>query len=136
MIDDTPMLRGLKLTRTYGEGATLTHALREVSMDLFRGQLVLLMGPSGSGKSTLLAVMSGLLKPDQGHVMAHDGESLRDVWEMTPRSASSSAFAIAGLSFRDIISFLPCRPANSWKSSFAGEMKRTAAMLAAVPMRC
>ena len=38
------------------------------------------MGPSGSGKSTLLAVLSGLLEPDSGQVLADDDGHLRDVW--------------------------------------------------------
>ena len=37
----------------------------DVSIELERGQVALLMGPSGSGKSTLLAVLSGLLQPRQ-----------------------------------------------------------------------
>jgi putative ABC transport system ATP-binding protein len=56
-------------------------ALHEASLDLFPGQLVLLMGPSGSGKSTLLAVLSGLLRPDQGQVLALD----QDLWELSER---------------------------------------------------
>ncbi len=47
----------------------LTYALSDVSIDLYPGQLALLMGPSGSGKSTLLAVLSGLLQPDAGKVL-------------------------------------------------------------------
>jgi putative ABC transport system ATP-binding protein len=45
-----------------------------VSLDLRRGEITLLMGPSGSGKTTLLAVLSGLLRPDDGQVLAlgHD----------------------------------------------------------------
>jgi len=100
MIDGTPSLRGLKLNRTYGDGSTTTYALRDVSLDLYRGQLVLLMGPSGSGKSTLLAVMSGLLKPDTGHVMAHDGTSLRDVWEMTQREREQFRLRNCGFIFQ------------------------------------
>ncbi len=100
MSEDTPMLRGLNLTRTYGEGSTLTHALREVSLDLHRGQLVLLMGPSGSGKSTLLAVMSGLLQPDGGEVFAHDGQRLRDVWHMTAREREQFRLRYCGFIFQ------------------------------------
>jgi putative ABC transport system ATP-binding protein len=70
MIDRKPSLRGENLTRTYGSGANYTEALRDVSIELYEGQLALLMGPNGSGKSTLLAVLSGLLTPDHGRVTA------------------------------------------------------------------
>jgi len=63
-------LQAHDLTRTYGSGQLTTTALRDVSLVLERGELVLLMGPSGSGKSTLLAVLSGLLRPTGGRVIA------------------------------------------------------------------
>jgi putative ABC transport system ATP-binding protein len=100
MNDESPTLRGIDLCRNYGEGSTLTHALRDVSLDLYRGQLVLLMGPSGSGKSTLLAVMSGLLKPDSGQVYAQDGKMLRDVWTMTPREREQFRLRNCGFIFQ------------------------------------
>ena len=65
-----PTLKAWGLTRTFGTGEMQTCALCNVSIDLHPGQLTLLMGPSGSGKSTLLAVLSGLLPPDAGHVVA------------------------------------------------------------------
>jgi putative ABC transport system ATP-binding protein len=69
-----PALQGRHLTRTFGEGETLATAVAEASIELYRGELALLMGPSGSGKSTLLAVLSGLLRPTAGQVLAlgHD----------------------------------------------------------------
>src|SRR5262249_46634783 len=70
MYYDKPSLQGQHLSRTYGQGAAATRALREVSLEFYPGQLTVLMGPSGSGKSTLLAVLSGLLKPDSGRVVA------------------------------------------------------------------
>jgi putative ABC transport system ATP-binding protein len=70
MLYDKPDLQGCCLTRTFGTGDVKTTALHEVSLDLYRGQLALLMGPSGSGKSTLLAVLSALLRPDSGRVLA------------------------------------------------------------------
>jgi len=73
MLEDrttAPVLRGTHLTRTFGEGEMKTTALNDVSLELYAGQIALLMGPSGSGKSTLLAVLSGLLHPDSGQVMA------------------------------------------------------------------
>ena len=81
MLYEKPTLRGRHLTRTFGTGETSTTALQDVSLDLFRGQLALLMGPSGSGKSTLLAILSGLLRPDSGQVQAL-GE---DLWHFSDR---------------------------------------------------
>ena len=72
-------LQGFNLTRTYGAGELLTTALKDVSLELERGQLVLLMGPSGSGKSTLLAVLSGLLRPTHGRVMALE----QNLWQVS-----------------------------------------------------
>ena len=72
-------LQAFNLTRIYGEGELLTTALHDVSMELERGQLVLLMGPSGSGKSTLLALLSGLLRPTNGRVMALG----QDLWQLS-----------------------------------------------------
>jgi putative ABC transport system ATP-binding protein len=56
----------------------LTVALNDVSIELYPGQVALMMGPSGSGKSTLLAVLSGLMHPDAGRVLALD----KDIWAM------------------------------------------------------
>src|SRR6267142_2096329 len=100
MHDDDPVLRGIDLTRSFGDGDSLTYALRDVSLDLFRGQLILLMGPSGSGKSTLLAVLSGLLRPDSGQVLAHDGDKLIDVWTMTDRQRERYRLRHCGFIFQ------------------------------------
>jgi putative ABC transport system ATP-binding protein len=75
----TPTLTGADLLRSFGSGSTRTFALQNVSVDLYQGELNLLMGPSGSGKSTLLAVLSGLLRPCGGAVTAIG----KDVWRMS-----------------------------------------------------
>jgi putative ABC transport system ATP-binding protein len=100
MIEDTvhsrPSLRGRHLTRTFGDGETQTTALYDVSIDLYPGQIALLMGPSGSGKSTLLAVLSGLLHPTGGEVLAL-GE---DVWKMSERKREQFRLKHAGFIFQ------------------------------------
>ena len=78
-----PVLRAVRMSRSFGDGALRRFALKDVSVDLYPGQLALLMGPSGSGKSTLLAVLSGLLPPDSGQVLAQDRGQTVDVWAMS-----------------------------------------------------
>jgi putative ABC transport system ATP-binding protein len=56
------------VTRRFGEGDTAVYALREVDVDIRRGQLTAVMGPSGSGKSTLIHCLAGLDKPTSGSV--------------------------------------------------------------------
>jgi putative ABC transport system ATP-binding protein len=58
-----------------GRGAARVHILKEVSLEVGRGQAVGLVGPSGSGKSTLLMTMAGLERPDSGRVVV-DGTDL------------------------------------------------------------
>src|SRR5437868_3312424 len=100
MLEETvhtrPSLRGRHLTRTFGDGETKATALFDVSLDLYPGQIALLMGPSGSGKSTLLAVLSGLLHPSAGEVLAL-GE---DLWKMSERQRERFRLRHAGFIFQ------------------------------------
>ena len=98
--DDEPVLRGLNLERSFGDGETRSYALRDVSIDLFRGQIILMMGPSGSGKSTLLAVLSGLLRPETGRVLALDRHKMIDVWAMTDRERENFRLRNCGFIFQ------------------------------------
>ncbi len=77
-----PTLKATGLCKSFGAGETMTTALRDVSVELYPGQLALLMGPSGSGKSTLLAVLSGLLRPDAGQVLTLE----QDLWSLSDKS--------------------------------------------------
>lgn len=63
-----PMVRVENLHRSYGSGAAAVHALRGVSFDVPRGELVALRGRSGSGKTTLLNLVGGLDSPDEGRI--------------------------------------------------------------------
>ena len=95
-----PSLRGVNLVRTFGDGSARRAALQQVTIDLFPGQIALLMGPSGSGKSTLLAILSGLLEPDSGQVFADDDGQMRDVWQMTAKQREGYRRAHAGFIFQ------------------------------------
>ena len=62
------------LTKVYHVGEVDVYALRDVDLDLYAGEFVVLLGPSGSGKSTLLNILGGLDVPTSGKVrfLEHD----------------------------------------------------------------
>ena len=59
-------LTGVNLS--LGHDAARVHILKDIDLDIKRGETIGLVGPSGSGKSTLLMVMAGLERPDTGSV--------------------------------------------------------------------
>ncbi len=61
-----------QITKVYHMGQVEVHALRGVDLDLFAGELVVLLGPSGSGKSTLLNILGGLDVPSGGSIRYRD----------------------------------------------------------------
>ena len=62
------VFRVRELTKVYGSGAAEVRALAGVDLDLFEGELVVLLGPSGSGKTTLLNNLGGLDFPTSGEL--------------------------------------------------------------------
>jgi putative ABC transport system ATP-binding protein len=79
LLHEKPVLVARRLVHGFGEGEMRITTLKGVSLELLRGQVVLLMGPTGCGKSTLLSILSGLLRPNSGQVLAL-GE---DLWSMS-----------------------------------------------------
>ncbi|WP_406391553.1 ABC transporter ATP-binding protein [Streptomyces sp. NBC_00887] len=75
-----PMVRIEDLHRSYGTGAAAVRALRGVSFEIPRGELVALKGRSGSGKTTLLNLVGGLDSPDSGRITV-DGTDLSELGE-------------------------------------------------------
>ncbi len=68
-------LAGVNLS--LGQGAGRIHILKDIGLDIGRGEAFGLVGPSGSGKSTLLMVMAGLERPDSGTVTVAGEELTR-----------------------------------------------------------
>ena len=100
MTDDAPSLIGRHLVRTFGDGDTQTTAVDDVSLELYRGQFALLMGPSGSGKSTLLAVLSGLLHPTAGDVVAREDDDVLDLWQLSDKAREEFRLRHCGYIFQ------------------------------------
>ena len=71
-------------TRAVEKSFGRTQALRGVSLELTRGEVLAVTGPSGGGKSTLLHCLSGILRPEAGEVR-YNGQRLDDLTE-TPRT--------------------------------------------------
>jgi putative ABC transport system ATP-binding protein len=67
-----PTLQVTHVTKRFGTGETEVVAVRDVSLDVAPGEVVLIMGPSGSGKSTLLSMLGALLKPTEGEIQLGD----------------------------------------------------------------
>ncbi len=62
------VIRAVDVKKIYRIGDVETHALRGVSVDIYRGEYLSIMGPSGSGKTTLFNMIGGLGKPTSGKV--------------------------------------------------------------------
>src|SRR5258708_36581745 len=70
---ERPRMYGVRvLTKVYGSGPAEVRALAGVDLDLYPGELVVLLGPSGSGKTTLLNNLGGLDVPTAGELSYRD----------------------------------------------------------------
>ncbi|WP_101623123.1 ABC transporter ATP-binding protein [Bifidobacterium parmae] len=70
-MDETanPAIQAIGLTKDYGEGDNVVHALRGVDVSFGKGRFTAIMGPSGSGKSTLMHTLAGLDSATSGRIL-------------------------------------------------------------------
>jgi putative ABC transport system ATP-binding protein len=67
MAETSIQCRGIR--KSYGDGEGKIDALKGIDLDIYAGQLTLLVGPSGSGKTSLLSIITTILTPDTGELL-------------------------------------------------------------------
>lgn len=70
--DKHVLIRTRKLSKVYGSGESKTIALDDVSLDIYEGEFLVILGQSGCGKSTFLNLISGMDRPSSGDIFYRD----------------------------------------------------------------
>ena len=85
------------LSKTYASGFV---ALRDVSLDIRRGEIFALLGPNGAGKTTLISIICGIVTPSAGRVLADghdiisDYRAARSLIGLVPQELTTDTFEI------------------------------------------
>ena len=72
------ILKIQKVKKTFGENENAVTAIKNVSLDIYSGEIVVIIGPSGCGKTTLLRLIAGLDKDYEGNILNHNGERIEE----------------------------------------------------------
>lgn len=84
------------ISKSFVLGKITQSVIKETTLDVYPGELTLVVGPSGSGKSTLLSMLSGLLRPDTGQVRALD----TDIWTLQQQAIDRFRLENCGFVFQ------------------------------------
>ena len=83
------------LSKTYASGL---RALKNISLDILRGEIFALLGPNGAGKTTLIGIICGIVNPSEGgvrvdgHDIAVDYRAARSIVGLVPQELTTDAF--------------------------------------------
>jgi len=90
-----PIVKVSGLGKTYASGHV---ALKQVDLEIRRGEILALLGPNGAGKTTLISIICGIVKPSSGSVLADGHDIVRDYRAaratigLVPQELSTDAF--------------------------------------------
>ncbi|MFA7573461.1 MAG: ABC transporter ATP-binding protein [Lutispora sp.] len=73
-MEKTLQIQVENLSKSYQMGEVKVKALDDISLEIYEGEFVVILGPSGSGKSTLLNIIGGMDSPTQGRVIVANEE--------------------------------------------------------------
>jgi putative ABC transport system ATP-binding protein len=90
-------IKAIQLVKWFGEGEAKTQAVRDVSFEAHFGEMLYIVGPSGSGKTTLLSMISGILRPNSGSVIAEG----KDLWNLPENQIADFRLNTIGFVFQD-----------------------------------
>ncbi len=128
-----PVFEARSLCKRYRMGDVVVEALRNVDLDLYQGEFVVILGPSGSGKSTLLNILGGLDVPTEGSVRFYDHDlSGADDRELTKFRREHIGFVFQ---FYNLIPSLTARENVSLVTEIAQHPMTPADALALVGLR-
>ncbi|MBU6458355.1 MAG: ABC transporter ATP-binding protein [Bradyrhizobium sp.] len=91
----SPVISVVNLSKTYGSGYT---ALKDINLEISRGEIFALLGPNGAGKTTLISIICGIANPSQGKVSVggHDiiqsYRAARSLIGLVPQELHTDAF--------------------------------------------
>jgi ABC-2 type transport system ATP-binding protein len=90
-----PVISVDRLSKTYASGF---HALKDINLDIYRGEIFALLGPNGAGKTTLISIICGIVNPTSGAVSV-DGHDIiaryrkaRSLIGLVPQELTTDAF--------------------------------------------
>jgi ABC-2 type transport system ATP-binding protein len=70
-----PVISISNLSKTYASGL---HALKQINLEIRRGEIFALLGPNGAGKTTLISIICGIVTPSEGVILADGHDVIRD----------------------------------------------------------
>src|SRR5205814_3473309 len=90
-----PVIAILNLSKTYASGF---NALKDINLEIRRGEIFALLGPNGAGKTTLISIVCGIVNPTEGKVLV-DGHDIitdfrasRSMIGLVPQELTTDAF--------------------------------------------